>query len=91
MHQLSFKCHRFPPDIIRHSIWLYGRVTYSALSTTGSLRGSRTVVIPACAASRPRLTPKKKRKAETAAWHCHVNESGFQIAIFSCTKKQLET
>ena len=27
MHKLSFKRHRFPPDIIRHSIWLYARFT----------------------------------------------------------------
>jgi hypothetical protein len=25
MRQLSFKRYRFPPDIIRHAIWLYGR------------------------------------------------------------------
>jgi len=27
MRQLSFKRHRFPADIIRHSVWLYARVT----------------------------------------------------------------
>jgi len=27
MRQLSFKRHRFPPDIIRHAIWLYTRFT----------------------------------------------------------------
>ncbi len=27
MRQLSFKRHRFPPDVIRHSIWLYARFT----------------------------------------------------------------
>ncbi len=27
MRQLSFKRHRFPPDIIRHSVWLYARFT----------------------------------------------------------------
>ncbi len=27
--QLSFKRHRFPPEIIRHSIWLYARFTLS--------------------------------------------------------------
>ncbi len=27
MRQLSFKRHRFPADIIRHSIWLYARFT----------------------------------------------------------------
>ena len=27
MIQLSFKRHRFPPTIIRHSIWLYARIT----------------------------------------------------------------
>ncbi len=29
MRQLSFKRHRFPPDIIRHVIWLYARFTLS--------------------------------------------------------------
>ena len=29
MYQLSFKRHRFPPDIIRYSIWLYARFTLS--------------------------------------------------------------
>ena len=29
MRQLSFKRHRFPPQIIRHSIWLYARSTLS--------------------------------------------------------------
>ncbi len=27
MRQLSFKRHRFPADIIRHSVWLYARST----------------------------------------------------------------
>jgi len=29
MKPLSFKRHRFPPDIIRHAIWLYGRFKLS--------------------------------------------------------------
>jgi putative transposase len=29
MHQLSFKRYHFPPEIIRHSIWLYARFTLS--------------------------------------------------------------
>jgi len=29
MLQLSFQHHRFPPEIIRHSIWLYARFTLS--------------------------------------------------------------
>ncbi len=29
MRQLSFKRHRFPADIMRHSIWLYARFTLS--------------------------------------------------------------
>ena len=42
--------------------------TSSGLRITGSLRGSRTVVIPWLASFRPRVTPKKKRKADTAAF-----------------------
>ena len=29
MCQLSFKRHRFPPDIIRQAIWMYARFTLS--------------------------------------------------------------
>ncbi len=29
MQTLSFKRHRFPPEIIRHSVWLYARFTLS--------------------------------------------------------------
>jgi transposase-like protein len=29
MTQLSFKRHHFPPQIIRHTIWLYARFTLS--------------------------------------------------------------
>ncbi len=36
--------------------------------TTDSRRAMRTLVIPTSASPRPKLTPKKKRKAETAAF-----------------------
>ena len=29
MDTISFKRHRFPPDIIRHAVWLYARFTLS--------------------------------------------------------------
>ena len=29
MMKLSFKRHRFPPEIIHHSVWLYARFTLS--------------------------------------------------------------
>jgi len=29
MHNISFARHRFPPDIIRHAVWLYARFTLS--------------------------------------------------------------
>jgi len=29
MDKISFKRHRFPPDIIRHAVWLYARFTLS--------------------------------------------------------------
>ena len=29
MHNISFSRHRFPPDIIRHAVWLYARFTLS--------------------------------------------------------------
>ncbi len=54
------------------------RATSSGLSTTGSLRGSRTVVIPTCASPRPSVTPKKKRKAEAVAF-MEVAEAPFDL------------
>jgi transposase-like protein len=29
MNLISFKRHRFPPDVIRHAVWLYFRFTLS--------------------------------------------------------------
>ena len=29
MDNISFRRHRFPPDIIRHAVWLYARFTLS--------------------------------------------------------------
>ena len=29
MKSVSYKCHRFPPDVIRHAVWLYFRFTLS--------------------------------------------------------------
>ncbi len=29
MKPISYRCHRFPPDIIRHAVWLYARLTLS--------------------------------------------------------------
>ena len=29
MRQISFKRHRFPPDVIRYAVWLYFRFTMS--------------------------------------------------------------
>ena len=29
MHKISYKRHRFPPEVIRHSVWLYARFSLS--------------------------------------------------------------
>ncbi len=29
MNPISYRCHRFPPQIIQHAIWLYCRFTLS--------------------------------------------------------------
>lgn len=29
MNEISFRRHRFPPEIIRHAVWLYARFTPS--------------------------------------------------------------
>ncbi len=29
MKPISYRCHRFPPDIIQHGVWLYCRFTLS--------------------------------------------------------------
>jgi len=37
MNLLSFERHRFPPNIIRHAIWFYGRFTLSLRDVEGLL------------------------------------------------------
>jgi putative transposase len=39
MTQLSFKRYRFPPQIIRHTIWLYARFTFSLCDIEEMLDG----------------------------------------------------
>jgi len=29
MEPISYRCHRFPPEIIQNAVWLYGRFTLS--------------------------------------------------------------
>ena len=55
MRQLSFKRHRFRPDIILHSIWLYARFTLSfrAVEEMLAQRGGLTL-IPSRANCNPR-------------------------------------
>ncbi|ADG08979.1 hypothetical protein Cseg_0464 [Caulobacter segnis ATCC 21756] len=60
MKRLSFKRHRFPPEIIRHAIWLYFRFSLS-LRDVEDLLAERGVE-----ASRPTL--RRLRADANAAW-----------------------
>jgi hypothetical protein len=53
---------------LRPGVASRSRLTSCGLRITGSFRGARTVVIPACASPRPSVTVKKKSKADTAAF-----------------------
>ena len=44
MQPISFKRHRFPPDVIRHAVWLYFRFTLS-LRDVEELLARRGVVV----------------------------------------------
>jgi transposase-like protein len=35
MRPISFKRHRFPPEVIRHAVWLYFRFTLSIRDREG--------------------------------------------------------
>ena len=37
MNQICYRCHRFPPQIIQHAIWLYCRFTLSFRDVEGLL------------------------------------------------------
>jgi hypothetical protein len=41
MAQLSYRRHRFPPEIIQHAIWLYLRFTYARVTTYGQTLDSQ--------------------------------------------------
>ncbi len=42
MSPISFKRHRFPPDVIRHAVWLYFRFTMSLRDVEGLVARGRT-------------------------------------------------
>jgi transposase-like protein len=47
MKPLSFRRHRFPPEIIRHAIWLYARFTLS-FRDVEELLAERGIALAAC-------------------------------------------
>ncbi len=53
MRQLSFKRHRFPADIIRHSVWLYAGITLNCRDVEEMLAepGLDSPTIPSVAGS----------------------------------------
>ena len=53
MLQLWFKRHRFPPEIIRHSIWLYTWFTLRFRDVEEMLVG----IMPACTAKWRQVEP----------------------------------
>ena len=76
MKPISFKCHRFPADVIRQAVWLYFRFSLSFRDveelmaargvdvTYETIRGWRIKFGPLIAR---RL--KKRRWAPTPCWH----------------------
>jgi transposase-like protein len=41
MQNISFKRHRFPPEIIRHAVWLYARFTLIVPNSTAASSSTR--------------------------------------------------
>jgi hypothetical protein len=50
MRIISFKRHRFPPEIIRHAIWLYARFTLN-LRDVEDLLAERGLTAAACSSN----------------------------------------
>ena len=48
MSQLSYRRHRFPPEIIQHAIWLYLRFTLSYRDVEELLAGRRSQLSNCC-------------------------------------------
>ena len=51
MRQISFKRHRFPPDVIRYAVWLYYRFTMRTRTCRSGGESAK------CSASRPKGRP----------------------------------
>ena len=68
MRPISFKRHRFPPDVIRHAVWLYLRFTLSVRDVE-ELLAQRGVVV-----SRRRERKQQNFKSQGSAQRflaCH--------------------
>ena len=65
MRPISFKRHRFPPEIIRHAIWLYARFTLS-FRDVEELLAERA--IDASYETVRRWFRKRRGRAETVDW-----------------------
>jgi len=76
MHPISFKRHRFPPDVIRHAVWLYFRFTLSIrdveeLLAQRGIEASREAVRCWVIKFGPLIAAnlRRRRPAPTGRWH----------------------
>jgi transposase-like protein len=79
MTPLSFKRHRFPPNIIRHSIWLYARFTLS-LRDVEEMLAERGLDVSYETVRRwfvkfgPDIAANLRRRRPTPSNHWHLDE-----------------
>lgn len=73
---ISFKRHRFPPEVIRHAVWLYLRFTLSLrdveeILAERGIEASREAVRYWVAKFGPKIAAnlKRRRHAPTGRWH----------------------
>jgi putative transposase len=76
MQPISFKRHRFPPDVIRHAVWLYFRFTLSIrdveeLLAQRGIEASREAVRCWVIKFGPQIAAnlRRRRVSPTARWH----------------------
>jgi putative transposase len=86
MTPLSFKRHRFPPTIIRYSIWLYARFTLS-LRDVEEMLAARGLDVSYETIRRwlikfgPSIAPNLRRRRPTPSNHWHLDEMVVVIRV----------
>ena len=93
MKLLSFKCHRFPADVIRQAVWLYFRFTLSLrdveeLLAQRGIRVSKETIRCWIRKFGPQIAANLRRRRCPPAGRWHLDEMYVRAEVATQTSKE---